>query len=88
METMNYRQLAEEHNIKVGNRYRIDHLCSDNDREITSIDFETGKATIKVGIYKHSCETKIYTTSIQNIIKSEFFADRWIQIDEHRHDIN
>ena len=83
--------LAVENGIKVGNRYRLDHLCSDNDREVLDIDFEKGEVTLKECLYgrvgRHSPEP--FT------VPMKFVADeigreqwyRWILIDNDRNDI-
>lgn len=86
-----YMQLAEKHGIKVGNRYRIDHLCNDNDREIVDIDFEKGLVTVekRFGIYNGYKEPERWQMSIEGVIGylKPNQAYRWIQIDENRNDI-
>ena len=83
--------LAVENGIKVGNRYRIDHLCSDNDREVLDIDFEKGEVTLKECLYgtvgRHSPEP--FTVSMKfvadEIGREQWY--RWILIDNDRNDI-
>ena len=86
-----YEQLATKYDIKVGNRYRINHLCSDNDREILDIDFKTGKVKMKQYIYGHNdgFMEEFFTNSLPFVIQ-QLNANQcysWIQIDQNRHDI-
>lgn len=85
-------QLAEAYGIKIGNRYRIDHLCSDNDQEILGIDFKAGEVKMKRYLYgyKDGMMDEYFTCSLMFVIKN--LADRnmwnrWIQIDENRNTI-
>lgn len=86
-----FQSLAEQNGIKVGNRYRIDHLCRDNDREILNIDFKTGTVTMKECLYQyhgyHSPEP--FSLPLQNVV-NEINREswyKWIRIDENRKDI-
>ena len=83
--------LAFKNGIKVGNRYRVDHLCSDNDTEILDIDFENGEVTLKDCLYgyqgRHDGEpwkNPIKFVSEQ-ITRDQWY--RWILIDKERNDI-
>ena len=83
--------LAIECGIKVGNRYRIDHLCSENDTEILDIDFETGEVTLKDCLYgykgRHDGEP---WKSPMKFVSEQITRDqwyRWILIDKERNDI-
>ena len=86
-----YEQLASKYGIKVGNRYRINHLCSDNDREILDVDFKTGEVKMKQYIYGHNdgFMEEFFTNSLlfvmQQLDQNQCYS--WIQIDQNRHDI-
>jgi hypothetical protein len=84
--------MAKKNNIAVGNRYRIYHLCVDNDRKIINIDFETGLVTVEkcFGIYNGYKEPEKWQMSMEGIVEylKPNQAYQWIQVDENRHDIN
>jgi hypothetical protein len=86
-----YKQFAEKHGIKIGNRYRIDHLCNDNDRMVVDIDFEKGIATVekRFGIYDGYKEPEKWQMSLEGI--AEYLkpnqAYQWILVDENRKDV-
>ena len=71
-----WKEQFEALGIGVGSRFRIDHLCSDNDREITAIDFEKGKMTFRE--YNHSAyhDGKPFDRSIDSFLNREIkFSD-------------
>lgn len=86
-----YKKLAEKHGIKIGNRYRIDRLCNDNDRMVVDIDFDKGIATVekRFGIYDGYKEPERWQMSLLGI--AEYLkpnqAYQWILVDENRKDI-
>ena len=89
---MDYKQLAKDNNVAVGNRYRIDHLCNDNDRKIVDIDFEKGLVTLEkcFGIYNGYQEPEKWQMSLEGVVEylKPNQAYQWIQVDDNRHNIN
>lgn len=75
--------------IAVGSRFRIDHLCSDNDREVVAIDY--GSETVTLREYNTSAyhDGKPFEWSVKGLLDEIKYwnAYRWVQIDDHRNDI-
>lgn len=75
--------------IGVGTRFRIDRLCSDNDREIVAIDY--GKEEVVLREYNPSaCHSgKPFTWSVKGLLEEIRLTNayRWVQIDGNRNDV-
>ena len=75
--------------IGVGTRFRIDRLCSDNDREIVSIDY--GKEEVTLREYNPSAlhSGKPFTWSVKGLLEEIRMSNayRWVQVDGNRKDI-
>ena len=90
--TYSLKNQLDKAGIGVGSRFKIDRLCSDNDRELISIDFGKEEATFRE--YNHSVyhDGKPFTwpltgkSGLLNEIKMNR-PYRWIQIDKDRQDL-
>lgn len=90
--TNDLKDQLDKAGIGVGSRFKIDRLCSDNDRELISIDFGKEEATFRE--YNHSVyhDGKPFTwpltgkSGLLNEIKMNR-PYRWIQIDKNRQDL-
>lgn len=90
--TNDLKDQLDKAGIGIGSRFKIDRLCSDNDRELISIDFGKEEATFRE--YNHSDyhNGKPFTwpltgkSGLLNEIKMNR-PYRWIQIDKDRQDL-
>ena len=90
--TYSLKDQLDKAGIGVGSRFKIDRLCSDNDRELISIDFGKEEATFRE--YNHLVyhDGKPFTwpltgkSGLLNEIKMNR-PYRWIQIDKDRQDL-
>lgn len=75
--------------IGVGTRFKIDHLCSDNDREIINIDYDRKKVTLREYNPSAYHDGKPFEWSIEGLLDEITFSQayRWIRIDENRNDV-
>ena len=87
--TNSLKEQLDRAGIGVGTRFRIFHLCSDNDREIVSIDYN--KETVTLREYNPSAyhDGKPFEWSIKGLLSEikDYNAYQWIQIDENRKDV-
>lgn len=77
---MNYKQFANSHNVKVGDRFRIQNLLSSEVKVISSINAKTGDVIYKKYLFGHYTgksvvDIKSLVTSLES---SEYI--KWIRI--------
>ena len=92
MDYETFKKLVDRYSLRIGNRFRFDHLCSDHDFEIVGHSVYYGLV-----IYRHPsyCDYKRFDDeygvySVQGLA-DDIRYNSWyhaIQIDENRNDIN
>ena len=85
------KALADSIGIKVGNRWRVDHLCSENDMEVVSVDYDKAEVTLKDCLYGYKSRAAtgepftVPFSHVQNCLRYQW--NQWIPIDNDRNDI-
>lgn len=84
-----FNQLVKDYHFEIGNRFRYNKLCSDNDEQIVGHDVYRGLLICKTIKYADWQKEEYHNHDIQawaNDIRCRK-AHRWVRIDEHRNDI-
>lgn len=84
-----FYDLVKKYHFEIGNRFRYDRLCSDNDEQIVGHDVYRGLLICKSIKYFDWQKEEYHNHDIQkwaDYIRCRT-AYHWIQIDEHRNDI-
>jgi len=77
--------------VKIGNKYRIDHLCSDNDVEVLSMSNDNQGTITLQRLHRSSGygDPKPYKIPIcmflEDLMPNQWY--KYIQIDDERNDI-
>lgn len=89
MKYVDFNNLVKEYHFEIGNRFRYDGLCSDNDEEIVGHDVYRGLLICKTIKYIHWQKEGYKVHDIldyANDIRCRC-AHHWVQIDKNRKDI-
>lgn len=89
MKFEDFNDLVKKYHFEIGNRFRYDKLCSDNDEQIVGHDVYRGLLICKSIKYAEWQKEEYLNHDIQewaDDIRCRM-AHHWVQIDEHRNDI-
>ena len=84
-----FSNLVKKYHFEIGNRFRYDKLCSDNDEQIVGHDVYRGLLICKSIKYTDWQKEEYHNHDIQewaDDIRCNT-AHHWVQINEHREDV-